>query len=86
MTDPQTPGILVRCDTGHEQLLLTPIHDRARAAQLAGLLDGTSLFYATPPRTHPSPGSIIGRCGRCGGWLTCTLVGYDEATPAGVTP
>ena len=68
MTDPQTPGILVRCDTGHEQHLLTPDYDQARAAQLAGLIDGTSPLYQAPPRTHPFPpfpGPVIGRCGIC---------------------
>jgi len=48
----------------------------AEAQQLAGLLDGTSPLYRYPPRTHPLPGSTIGRCGICGAWLTCTLVGY----------
>ena len=33
MTDPQPQGILVRCDNGHEQHLLTPDYDRARAAR-----------------------------------------------------
>lgn len=83
MTDPQTPGILARCDNGHEQLLLTPVYDRARAAVLAGLLDGTSPLYAAPPRTHPFPGSVVGRCGICGGWLTCTLVGCQQLRPEG---
>ena len=86
MTDTPPPGILARCDNGHEQHLLTPDYDRARAAQLAGLLDGTSPLYQAPPRMRPFPGSVVGRCGICGGWLTCTLVGYDDTTPEGVTP
>ena len=45
---------------------------RSELEQLAGLLDGTSAFYATPP----GPESDIGRCEHCGSRpVTITIVG-----------
>jgi len=71
-------GIASTCEQGHRQVLLTPDMEAAEARELAGLLDGTSALYIAPPRTHPIPGSTLGRCGLCGAWITCTLVGYEE--------
>jgi len=76
MSGGERRGITSTCEQGHRQVLVTPDMGEAEAQQLAGLLDGTSPLYRYPPRTHPLPGSTIGRCGICGAWLTCTLVGY----------
>jgi hypothetical protein len=71
-------GIHAVCTQGHEQRLYTPDMPAGEARSLAGLMDGTHPLYQYPPREHPLPESVVGRCGICGAWLTCTLFGYDE--------
>jgi hypothetical protein len=71
-------GILATCENGHEQRLLTPDRTVRSARRLAGIMDGTSPFYAFPPRTHPIQGGKVGKCGICDAWISCTLFGYED--------
>ena len=82
MTDTPPPGILARCDNGHEQHLLTPDYDRARAAQLAGLIDGTSPLYQAPPPCLLAGGSVV----QGGGESAVALQGQYFSTPSVAYP
>jgi hypothetical protein len=68
--------IIVRC-VDHEGHAKTVRFDAALgmeyAETLAGLLDGSSRFYIFPP----SKLSPIGKCGICGGNLSCTIEKRD---------
>jgi hypothetical protein len=68
--------IEVRClnvHCGTVQRILTPDHSRAEAELLAGLLDGSSPWYAT----RPNAASQIGKCVLCGAPFRCTLFGFE---------
>lgn len=70
-------GIVIRCEAGHEQRILTPDFTREMAQELGTMMDGTNPIYVYPPREFPMEGSKLGKCQRCGAWYKSTLFGYD---------
>jgi predicted acyltransferase len=67
--------ITARCVAGHEQVLTVDGRLGRRWAEiLAGLLDGTSDVYVH----QPGPDSVIGKCGRCGAHIQCTVTEASE--------
>lgn len=54
--------VLLECSNGHEQVLTFQGVERTWVEGFAGLVDGTSPLYQTPP----GPGSTIGKCSHPG--------------------
>lgn len=53
----------LRCENGHDQVIIVRGLDLDTVKGMAGLIDGTSPMYVYPP----GPESMIGKCGICRG-------------------
>jgi hypothetical protein len=63
--------IKAECANGHAQEIKAQGEgiDQAWAEMCAGLLDGSSPLYRSPP----GPESVIGKCGICRAQIECTV-------------
>ena len=65
--------VVCEADPGHRWEIPLEGFSREYAEQLAGIMDGTSPFYISPPRETPVDGSMMARCEVCGGWFRATV-------------
>jgi len=79
------PGVYILvaiCERAHEQRITFHGVPRELVETQAGLLDGTSPFYVSPPE----PNSVIGKCGLCGAQIHCHVEETEDGTTTRTEP
>ena len=66
--------VTAACATGHSQTFRVYGMSREWVDGWAGLMDGTSPLYVSPPDEQ----SPIGKCGICGAKITCKVEEMEE--------